>query len=408
MNIWYVSAYDQPHGQSPRTWDFSVALARRGHAVTMFTNSYCHFTRKERLGPGEAWRVEVIDGVRVVWLKTPAYVGNGFGRGWNMLHNAWRIIRSSRVISDRPDIVLGPSVPLLTGWAAERVAARFRVPFIFEVRDVWPDALVQIGGLRKTNPIYWIFKVTENFLYRKAGRISSTVPHLSEHVASSGADPAKIVVIPNGIDLSIYSADAGYGGGSGERFVVMYVGGFGLDHDVPTIIKAAKILQDMGDSRFEFIIIGGGVRKAECEALMHELRLRNTVMRDPVPKTSLPVVQRDADILVAAITDSPSYRFGLNLNKLCSYFASGRPVVLAGNPPNNPVIDSGGGVSVVAEDPLALVGGLQAIAGASREVRARMGAACREYAERTLSMDVLGDRMEHMLKRAVAEAKGSR
>lgn len=403
MKIWYVSAYDQPRGQSPRTYDFSAELVRRGHEVTMFTNGYCHFTHNERLRDAELWRVEMVDGIRVVWLKTRPYVGNGLGRGLNMLDNARRVLQSSKALGDRPDVILGPSVPLLTGWAAARLANRYRAPFIFEVRDVWPDALVDIGGLKNNSLLYHVFRHVEKLMYRKATRISSTLPNLADHVVGSGGDPTKIVCIPNGVDLAPYDKLEPYDGGEGRQLVVMYVGGFGLDHDVPTIIRAAKILQDERDQHFRFIVIGGGVRKAQCEREAQSYQLRNLEFRNPVPKSSLPDLQRDADILVAAITDSKSYRFGLNLNKLCSYFASARPVLFSGNPPNDPVAESGGGISVKAEDPQAVVDGLRALAKKEPAERIRMGESGRRYAQTTLSMKALGDRMEKMLAAAIAE-----
>lgn len=403
LKIWFVSAYDQPRGQSPRTYDFARELVRRGHEATMFTNGYCHFTHKEYLMGDNPWRVEFIDGIRVIWLKTRAYSGNGLGRGLNMMDNMHRVLQSSKALKDCPDVVLGPSVPLLTGWAAARLADRYRVPFIFEVRDVWPDALVDTGGLKKNSLTYFVFRYLEKLLYCKAARISSTLPNLGGHVAGSGSDPAKIVWIPNGVDLTPYRNLQPYSGGVGHHLVVMYVGGFGLDHDVPTIIRAAKILQDEGDQCFRFIVIGGGVRKTQCEEEARSYQLRNLEFRSPVPKTSLPEVQRDADILVAAITDSKSYRFGLNLNKLCSYFASARPVLFSGNPPNNPVAESGGGISVKAEDPRAMVDGLRLLAQKEPAERIRMGEAGRCYAQTTLSMEALGDRMEKMLASAVAE-----
>jgi glycosyltransferase involved in cell wall biosynthesis len=403
MKIWYVAAYDQPKGQSPRTYDFSMELVRRGHEVTMFTNGYCHFTHKERLRDDELWRVELVDGIRVVWVKTRAYAGNGLGRGLNMLDSVRRVLQSSRTLGDRPDVVLGPSVPLLTGWAASRLADRYRVPFIFEVRDVWPDALVDIGGMKRNSFVYFAFRQVEKLMYRRAARISSTLPNLADHVAGSGSDPAKIVCIPNGVDLSAYNKPESYEGGAGRQLVVMYVGGFGLDHDVPTIIRAAKILQDEDDQRFRFVVIGGGVRKPQCEEEARSYQLRNLEFRSPVPKTSLPDVQRDADILVAAITDSKSFRFGLNLNKLCSYFASARPVLFSGNPPNDPVAESGAGLSVKAEDPQAMVDGLKKLAGKEPAERIRMGELGRRYAQSMLSMEKLGERMERMLASAVAE-----
>lgn len=403
MNIWYLSAYDQPKGQSTRTYDFSREMVRRGHKVTFFTNSRCHFTHQERLLAHESWRFEMVDGIRVVWLKTRPYRGNGLGRGLNMLSNVKRIFQVSSTLDGHPDVVIGPSVPILTGWAAMRLATRYDVPFIFEVRDVWPAALVDNGGMSKYSPVYFMFRYIEKVIYKKAARISSTLPHLLDHVAGSGSDPGKIVFIPNGADLSEYFDDGTYDGGEGRRLVVMYVGGFGLDHDVPTIIRAAKLLQDAGDNNFYFIVIGGGVRKAECEKEARSYHLRNLEFRDPVAKSSLPVVQREADILFAGITNSKAYRFGLNLNKLCSYFSSARPVLFSGNPPNNPVIDSGAGVSVAAENPQAVVDGLRKLATAGAKYRIEMGLMGRQYAQTMLSMYILGDRMEKMLVAAIDE-----
>jgi glycosyltransferase involved in cell wall biosynthesis len=403
MRIWYLSAYDQPGGQSTRTHDFSRELVRRGHEVTFFTNGFCHFKHTERLNPEESWRIEMEDGIRVVWLKTHHYRGNGVGRGLNMLDNCRRILQASKELEDKPDVVLGPSVPLLTGWAAARLADSYGVPFIFEVRDVWPDALVDIGGLSKKSPLYHAFRYIEKMLYAKAAHISSTLPYLSEHVAASGSDPCKIVCIPNGVDLAPYTPDLAYDGGEGRQLIVMYVGGFGLDHDVTTIIRAAKLLQDAEDSTFRFVVIGGGVRKAAVEEEVLSYKLRNLELRDPIPKCRIPEIQRGADILVAAITDSKSYRFGLNLNKLCAYFASARPILFSGNTPNDPVYDSGAGLSVAAENPQAMVVGLRELAAKGAVERIEMGARGRRYAQTTLSMEVLGGRMEKMLASAIMD-----
>ena len=398
MKIWYLSAYDQPYGQSTRTHDFSRELVRRGHEVTFFTNGYCHFKHTERLSKDEKWRVEEIDGIRVVWIKTRPYVGNGIDRGLNMLDNVTGILSVYKKIGNMPDVVLGPSVPIMTGWAAARIATSFGVPFVYEVRDVWPDALVDMGGMSRSSLTYKLFRHVEKNLYRQAASISSTLPCLQSHVEGSGADPGKVVCIPNGIDLSIYNNAGPYHGGDSDRLTVMYVGGFGLDHDVPTIIKAAKLLQDSGDERFRFVIYGGGVRKPECVEQARSYGLKNLEIHNPVSKSLLPEIQAQADILVAAITDSKSYRFGLNLNKLCAYFASARPVLFSGNPPNNPVRDANAGLTVDAEKPSEMVLALTALADMGANERADMGRRGRAYAENVIAMNVLGDKMESLLK----------
>lgn len=407
MKVWYVSAYDQPKGQSTRTYDYSRELIARGHDVTMFCNSYCHFTHREHLNPGEPWRVEFVDGIRVVWLRTYHYKGNGRGRGLNMLTNVWRLIRATKALGLKPDVVLGPSVPLLTGWGAKYLAGKYDVPFVFEVRDVWPDALVDIGGLKKSSLVYRVFRMIERHLYRSAARISSTLPYLHEHVRLAGSDPSKIVCIPNGVDVSRFDEGQDYSGGKAP-LVVMYVGGFGLDHDVPTILRAAKILQDEGSHDFRFVIIGHGVRKQAFEDEAASLGLKNLEFRPPVPKTSLPAVQAEADILVAAITDSPSYRFGLNLNKLCTYFASSRPVLFSGNPPNDPVREAQAGISIGAMDPQKMVWALRELLAAGPAERKRMGESARRYAESTISIGVLGRKMEMMLRAAIDENRATK
>lgn len=402
MKIWYISAYDQPRGQSRRTYEFSKELVRLGHEVTFFTNSYCHFTKKNYLKLDESWRVETIDSIRIVWMKTLTYKGNGIRRMLNMFDNARQVIYISKLVDGRPDVILGPSVPILTGWAAYRLSRRYEVPFVFEVRDVWPAALVDMGALSKLNPIYYIFRYIEKFLYKYSAKISSTLPYLSQHVASSGADPKKIEWLPNGVDLSLYP-DYDYDGGVGKQLVVMYIGGFSLDHDVSTIIKAAKILQESADNRFHFIIIGQGNRKVECLKEAQSYNLHNIEFKNSIPKNHIHTEQLKADILLAAITNTKSYRFGLNLNKLCGYFASARPVVFSGNPPNNPVKEAGAGISVDAENPQAMVDALKKIYALGPKERIAMGLRGRAYATSVLSMSVLGVRMESMLKLAVKE-----
>lgn len=401
MNIWYISAYDQPAGQSPRTYEFAIELVKRGHEVTFFTNSYCHFTGRQKLSPGELWREERVSGIRVVWLKVPAFKGNGVGRGANMLWNYLRAVSVSKSLDGKPDVVIGPTVPLMTGLAAARIARRHSVPFVLEIRDVWPIALVYNGGMKSGDVVYRVFRLLEKWLYRNATAICSTLPFVKEHVQSSGGDPRKVEWIPNGVCLDTFDNVCKSNSRRDGKIVVMYVGGFGLDHDVPVILRAAKLLQDESDHRFFFKIIGSGVRKPMCIEMAASDGLKNVEFLDPVPKTQLATVQSEADILIAAITDTQAIRFGLNLNKLCTYFASGKPVVFAGNSPNDPVKESGAGISVCAENEREMACALKALAAMSSSERENVGLMGRRYVESHLSMSVLGAKMEALLIRAI-------
>ncbi len=403
MNIWYLSAHDQPQGISSRTYDFSRELVKRGHQVTMFTNSYCHFTHMERLPPHEKWRIEEIEGIRVVWLRTIPYTGNGWKRGLNMLSNARRSLQVARNMEEKPDVVIGPSVPLGTGWAGSRIAERKGAAFVFEVRDVWPIALVDDGGLSKRSPVYHVFRSMEKSLYRKAQRISATMPFIQRHVGESGSDPEKVTWIPNGVNFERYTGSEDYDGGKKLPLTAMYVGGFGNAHDVITIVRSAKILQERENDSYRFVIVGDGVKRPECQREASLSGLRNVEFRNPVPKSEVPRLQKEADILIACVTNSTSYRFGLNLNKLFDYFASARPVIFSGNAPNDPIGESGAGFSIPPENPEAMAGALEKYLAMSPSGRVEMGKRGRRYVENEFDIRKLTDRMEELLRQAVEE-----
>ncbi len=402
MNIWYLSAHDQPRGQSARTYEFSSELVKLGHTVTMFTNGYCHWTHKEYLKPHEAWRIEHIDGIRVAWLKTTPYKGNGFSRGANMVSNARRCLQVSKVLEDKPDVVIGPSVPLGTGWAALKIAKRKGAAFVFEIRDVWPTALVDDGGLSKRNPLYFAFRYLEKLLYRNADRISATMPFVFNHVAQSGGDPGKVSWIPNGVNFDRFRGYNEYDGGRQDQLTIMYVGGFGAAHDVITIVKAAHILKQNEINNIRFVIIGNGPKKAECLNYVADNRLETVEFRDPIPKAEIPIVQQESDVLIAAVLNSPIYRFGLNLNKMFDYFASARPVIFSGKAPNDPVIDAGAGFSIPPENPQAMADSILEFLKMSPDQRKAMGMRGRKYIE-DYKMAQLGLRMEALLLDAVHE-----
>lgn len=369
----------------------------------MFTNSYCHWTHVERLESHEKWRIEEIDGIRVVWLRTIHYTGNGLDRGMNMLSNVWRSLQVVRSLQDKPDVVIGPSVPLGTGWAASKIAQMKGASFVFEVRDVWPIALVDDGGLSKRNPVYYVFRFIEKYLYRKSQRISATMPFIFQHVAESGSNPDKVTWIPNGVSFDRFTGFETYKGGEKLPLIVMYVGGFGVAHDVISIVRAAKILQEKGNHNYRFVIVGDGVKRSECEREAALNGLTNIEFHDSIPKSDVPRLQTEADILVACVTDSDSYRFGLNLNKIFDYFASGRPVIFAGNAPNDPIEDSGSGFSVPPEDPDAMVGALQKLMEMSPAERIEMGKLGRHYVEKEFDMRKLADRMELLLLQSIKD-----
>jgi len=401
MVVWFMSAYDQPLGKSSRTYDYAVQLSRMGHEVIMFTNSYCHWTHVDILNHDETHRVEMVNGIKVIWLKTFKYNGNGLKRGLNMLSNMLRSLKVEKLIYHKPDVVIGPSVPIGTGLVALRIAKKYKAAFVYEVRDVWPIALVDDGGLSKNSPIYFIFRFIEKILYKECNKISSTVPFLHQHVEDSGADPDKIVWLPNGVDFERFSNCDYYNGGSKNNINVMYIGGFGQAHDVITLVKCALLFHLVDDKRFNFIIIGDGPKKEECIQFANQHALSNVEFRNSIDKSEIPTEQMDADILVACVLDSEIYRFGVNLNKIYDYMASARPVILAANVPNNPILDANSGYAIKPNNPRLMYEALSEYIALSSSDRKKLGINGAKYVQAKFDIKNLAIRMNSMLTKCV-------
>lgn len=408
MSIWFLSAHDQPKGLSSRTYDFAKELVKQGHQVTMFTNSYCHWKHTDFLEQHEKSRIEEIEGIRVVWLKTTPYKGNGWARGVNMLFNIFRSIQVAKKLQDKPDVVIGPSVPPGTAWAAAYIAKLKGAAFVFEIRDVWPIRLVYDGNLSKLSPVYHLFRVLEKYLYRKAHAISTALPFVHDHVSQSGGDTTRITWIPNGINLERFKGFDSYEGGKDACITAMYIGGLGVKHGVSTIIKAAGILAKKSNNPYRFIIVGDGPNKHEYqrEAATHDLL--NMEFRDGIPKSEIPKIQAEADVLIVSVLNSEAYRFGINFNKLFDYLASARPVILACNAPNDPVVESGAGLSVPPENPEAMAEALEKFLKMSPDERMNMGRLGRHYVEKVFDIQKITAHMENLLLGAIKAKESMR
>jgi glycosyltransferase involved in cell wall biosynthesis len=398
MTIWFISAYDAPEGQSSRTHDFAMELAERGHRVWLFTSSYSHLSPVERLHDGENWREETVGPIHVCWLRTFHYKGNGLRRGLHMLSNAYRALSVGGRMAAKPDIIVGPSVPLFTALAAYLLAKLKGSQFVFEVRDVWPQALIDLGVLSPRNPVTWVLRAIEVFLYKRARMIVAVLPLAHQHICAYGIQRDRVVWVPNGVQLRRYEGTQAFNGGSRNALTVMYVGGFSATHDVDTIVEAAVRLKDRNVT---FIVIGAGESKTNCEHLAQARGLENIVFRERVEKCAIPRTLQTADLLIAVVKDTPVYQFGINSNKIYDYLGSGRPIIFAGRAPNNPVADADAGLTVAPQDPAALAAAVVTFLEMDPLERKRLGDNGRRYAEKFLDTSILVRKLEAVFRRAL-------
>lgn len=409
MNIWIFNQYahgpDLPGGT--RHYDLGRELVQHGHSATIFATSFHHHLHREtRLKPGEWWKIEDVNGVKFVWVRTPPYQRNDWRRVRNMvvfMLRAWRLGRKLPKLAPeikKPDVVIGSSPHLLTPLAAYMVARYHRVPFVMEVRDLWPQTIIDMGELSASHPITKALQALEKFLYRRAERIITVLPRAHEYITACGIPRDKVVWIPNGVNLSRFSSTA-TSEVPHDDFRVMYLGAHGQANALDVLIYAAKIVQDRGYDGIRFILVGDGPEKPRLMALAKELGLRNVEFREPVPKREVPKVLHVADATVFILHDLPLYKYGISVNKLFDYLAASRPLLLAGNPADNPIEEASCGLTVPPRDPQALADAVITLYRMPKEEREAMGRRGRKYVEKYHDIVRLAEQLEVTLEKVI-------
>lgn len=409
MNVLILNHYatDPSSVGGTRHHELSKRLVARGWDVTIVASSVNHFTGRDRCSGGERARVEVIDGVRFVWVRTTPYRGNGVRRVMGMLVYAWRASsRGVRALCPAPDVVIGSSVHPLAAVAAERIARQRRVPFVFEVRDLWPETLIAFGAIKERSVVAKALRAVEAWLYGRAARIIVLLPNAAEYIARYGTDLAKVCWIPNGITVPECAVARARDSGG---FRIHYVGSHGAANALECVVDAMAALRRKGlDHEFELHLYGSGPHAAALQRRSAEAGLHRVHFHGVITKRDVPHAMSSADALVLSVQDLPRlYRFGISMNKLYEYMAAGRPIIAAMSAWNDPVSEAGCGIVVPPGDPERLANAMVAIAALTPGERDRLGDRGLQWVRDHNDFNVLGARLDHLLQ-TVAVAPGDR
>jgi glycosyltransferase involved in cell wall biosynthesis len=385
--------------------------------VTIFAAGFSHLSgREKRLGSRALARIERIDGVRFVWLRTFPYRGNDWRRQVNML-SFLVVFLVVQHRERRPDVVIGSTVhpfAALGGWLVARAR---RARFAFEIRDLWPQTLVDLGAMRVGSPGERMLRVLEAFLVRRAFAVITLLPGIRDYLVERGLPADHVVYIPNGADVAAFIDQAGPGNPpetvtraldharrlrADGRFVLGYLGAFGRVNRVDLIARAAAIAEARAPGRVGLVLIGDGPERPEVERAA--AAVASVALGDSVPKRYVPVVLRSLDATIVHTTYTPVYRYGISFNKLFEYMAAERPVVFACDSAYDPVRSTGAGVTVPPDDPERLADAFLQLAALSPEQRAAMGVAGRAYVTREHNIARLGETLDAVVRGGIRPA----
>ena len=402
MNILYINHYAgcPQYGMEYRPYYLAKEWGRNGHKVIIIVASFSHLRYKNPEFSGEI-KKEVIEEVEYIWIKTPKYKGNGVKRVINMFSFVWKLTKNSKKFAKEinPDVVIASSTYPLDIYPAYLIARLSKAKLIFEVHDLWPLTPIELGSMPKWHPFVMIMQITEDFAYRKADKVISILPKALDYMVSRGLDPKKFVYIPNGIDIDEWqSFDTQLPKEHKEiierlkkegKFLVGYTGSFGVANALDYFVKAASYLKDLPVA---LVLVGQGPEKENLQKYVTENNLNDIIFLPPVPKSVIPNLLSVLDVLYKGSRKSSIYRYGISPVKLMDYMMAGKPVIHAVEAGNDLVAESGCGISIPPEDPVAIAEAIKKLIDMSPLEREEMGRRGREYVIKNHDYKVLAKR----------------
>jgi glycosyltransferase involved in cell wall biosynthesis len=293
------------------------------------------------------------------------------------------------------NLIWGTSPPIFQGVTAWTLSRIKRVPFLFEVRDLWPQFAIAVGVLR--NPILirlseWL----ERFLYRAADRVMVNSPGFISHVQKRGA--RLVVLIPNGADPEMFDPqDDGSAfrkaHGLKDKFVALYAGAHGLSNDLGVILESASLL---ANTNIHIVLAGDGKEKPALQQRAEKMGLTNVTFAPTVPKSEIPAVLAGADACIAILKLLEEYKTTYP-NKVFDYMAAGRPIALAIDGVIREVVEAAGcGLFAKPGDAAALADVLRELARDKTRAR-RMGLQGRAYLEKHFNRTEIVEKLVRLL-----------
>jgi glycosyltransferase involved in cell wall biosynthesis len=292
LHILFLTDNFPPESNAPasRTFEHCREWVRAGHQVTVITCAPNFPKGKVFDGyRNRLWQQEVVSGIRVIRVWSYITANEGFVKRILDYQSFMLSATLAAPFVRSVDVVVGTSPQFFTACAAYLVSRMKRIPFVFELRDMWPESIKAVGAM-KDSAVIRVLERIEMFLYRKAARIVTVTHAFKDSLIRRGIDGQKIEVVTNGVDLSHFSPQAKDAQllaqhGLDGKFVAGYIGTHGMAHALETLLDAAQTLQQTpGAENIHLLFLGDGARKAELASQAQARGLGNVTFLDAVPK----------------------------------------------------------------------------------------------------------------------------
>jgi len=402
MNILIINHYagSKKHGMEYRPYYLGKEWIKSGNNISIAASSFSH-VRFLQPDIKNEFAAETIDGIKYYWIKSPRYKGNGIKRFINILCFIIGLFRYSKIIKKdiKPDIIIASSTYPLDILPAFRLSKMTGALLVYEVHDLWPLSLIELGNMSKYHPMILLFQFAENFAYRKSDKVISILPNAFEYMKQHGLKNEKFIYVPNGINVDDWNEAENFNPDKIEelqklknngQFLIAYAGAHGIANALSSFVEAASKIRNLS---IKFILIGDGPEKAKLKSLAMTLNLDNIIFIDPVSRKSIPKLLSIMDVLYISLQNQPLFKYGISPNKLLDYMMAGKPIIQAINTSNDIVTKAGCGVTIEAENVDAIVKAIVNLYNKDAREKRRMGLAGREYVIKFHSYDKLASKL---------------
>ncbi len=341
MKIWILNHYatNMYFDKAGRHHSLAKYLVKKGHKVTIYCANTIHNSDKI-LDTGKAISItkEGDSGVNYVFLKTRPYCDNGKMRILNMIDYFVNLKKATRNCMEKPDIILASSVHPLALIAGEKIAHKWGIPCICEIRDLWPETLVELGIIKRNSFMAKVLYRGERHIYIKADQLIFTMPGGRDYIIDQHWEDKvslkKIHHINNGVDLEKYDYDKELYKindpdlDDNSTFKIIYAGSIRKANKIDEFIAVAELLKKYGRNDIKILIYGDGDQKNRLEAEGYSRGLDNLIFKGRVKKEYIPYILSKGNLNAVIDESNGLGKYGISWNKIFEYMASGNPTVI--------------------------------------------------------------------------------
>ena len=327
--LYFHQHFSTPTGATGiRSYQMAKALIARGHEVLMICGRYAGGDSGLRGSFVRGRRTGVVDGIKIVEFDL-AYSNYDSFIKRSLLFLAFACRSIVLALTEKYDLVFATSTPLTAGIPGIFARGLRRKPFVFEVRDLWPELPKAMGVIR--NPIVLgLLSVLEWLSYHSANRLVGLSPGIVEGIEKRGVPGDRVTMIPNGCDLKVFDFPPNGWRPEGVKnsdLMAVFAGTHGIANGLDRVLDAASVLKTRGRNDIKLVLIGQGKLKPMLQERVRQEGLDNVIFHDPVDKSGLAGLMARTDVGMQILANFPAFYYGTSPNKFFDYIASGLPVL---------------------------------------------------------------------------------